>query len=150
MSKYHNVVRRSQFHMLHFVAYRLQQATAVVLVKDVMMHSSMQGVAKHTLTKCCIVSSYGIAREVMQLKHLLDVGRIVFSCPAFPVFHHVAYRCRGTTVIEGFSIVGENHDQGSTRLYHPNPLSQRFDRIRNVFKIMRGEQEIIAMARNPS
>src|SRR5215207_5398839 len=90
------------------------------------------------------ISRSGVTRQIVQGQDLVEVREVVFAGPLPLVVDHVVERRRWPPVIEGPFLVGNHGEQVPAGPDDTTPLTQRPDRICDVFYDVRAENSVVA------
>jgi hypothetical protein len=71
------------------------------------------------------------------------MGEIVFAHVAMEILHHMCDGGWGAAVIEGSAVEGKDEDERAAGAKDSLPFHERLDRISEVLKVMRGEDEVV-------
>ncbi len=135
--------RKRLFHSDNLHSHGSQQLSAVVFVKYVVVKAAVLEVAKGTSTEIVKSARGCVHLQIVAAQDFFKVRKVVFLRISLEIPDHMGDRSQSPAMIEGLQIVRQNQNQTSARSKYSLPLFQRFDRVGEVFKIVRREYEIV-------
>ena len=115
---------------------RFEKFTAISLVKDMMVQTTVFDVAHRSLLEISFGAAVWVESLIMKRKDLFQVSQVSFVCSPVVIFDHVVYRRWLTPMIKRPPIVWKNNDQRSMRFDDSFPFTERLYGIRNVLEIV--------------
>ena len=141
------MVGQSQFYCQHFQPAAEEQIAAVRLVKNMMVQAAVVEVVERAGVKLLHRSRPWIDTEIVFLQNFRQVKQVVFASLILEVLKHVVDRRGRSLMIERSAMIRQKYDQAAAGPGHSFPLMERLDRIGEVFKIVRGQNKVVAMIR---
>jgi hypothetical protein len=104
------VKRLGEFEKLYGETSSLQELPAVVLIKNVMMQTTVFKVLQRSLTEMIIGTRERVARQVVQLQNLLEMSWVSLVGSELVILKHVCDWSRAASVVKCITIIWKNND----------------------------------------
>jgi hypothetical protein len=122
-----------------------EEPAAVGFIEDMVVKAAVIDVVEAALLELFQGAGGWVAGEVVFGENFREVREVVFADVVVEVGEHVGNGGRGAVVVEGVAVIGEDEDEGAAGTEDTLPLVEGFDGIGEVFEIVGGEQEVVAV-----